>query len=83
VTAAVAVLAIGLTGVCSAAPASATTSSAMTDAHTRPPSPLAVLISPLTVGVHIIEALAQDIANAVEYIATPAPIEIPAPRTST
>ncbi len=81
-TAAVAVLAIGLgSGVCS--PASATTSVAMTDAHTRPPSPLAVLISPLTVGVHIIEALAQDIANAVEYIATPAPIEIPAPHTST
>jgi len=48
-----------------------------------PPSPLTVLITPLTVGVHLIEALAQDIANVVEYIATPAPIAIPAPHTNT
>ena len=83
-TALIAVLTIGLaSGVCSAAPASATTLSAMTHAYTPPPSPLAVLISPLTVGVHVIEALAQDIANAVEYIATPAPIAIPAPHTFT
>lgn len=83
-TALIAVLTIGLaSGVCSAAPASATTTSAMTHSYTPPPSPLAVLISPLTVGVHVIEALAQDIANAVEYIATPAPIEIRAPHTFT
>jgi hypothetical protein len=31
----------------------------------------------------MIEAIAQDIANAVEVIATPPPIAIPAPRTLT
>ena len=83
-TALIAVLAIGLApGVSSAAPASATTPSAIRDAYTPPPSPLTVLITPLTVGVHLIEALAQGIANAVEYIATPAPIAIPAPHTFT
>jgi len=40
-------------------------------------------MTPLTVGVHLIEALAEGIANAVEFIATPAPIAIPAPRTNT
>ena len=83
-TALIAVLAIGLaSSISSAGPASATTPSAMTDAYRPPPSPLAVLITPLTVGVHLIEALAQGIANAVEYIATPAPIAIPAPHTDT
>jgi hypothetical protein len=84
VTALIAVLAIGLaSGISSAAPASATTPSAMTDAYRPPPSPLTVLITPLTIGVHLIEALAQGIANAVEYIATPAPIAIPAPHYNT
>jgi hypothetical protein len=84
VTALIAVLAIGLaSGISSAAPASATTPWAMMDAYTPPPSPLTVLITPLTVGVHLIEALAQGIANAVEYIATPAPIAIPAPHYNT
>jgi hypothetical protein len=84
VTALIAVLAIGLaSSISSAVPASATTPSAMTDSYMPPPSPLTVLITPLTVGVHLIEALAQGIANAVEYIATPAPIAIPAPHTNT
>jgi hypothetical protein len=81
VTALIAVVAIELaSSISSAAPASATTPSAMMDAYTPP---LTVLITPLTVGVHLIEALAQGIANAVEYIATPAPIAIPAPHNNT
>ena len=84
VTALIAALAIGLaSSISSAAPAAATTPSAMTDAYTPPPTPLSVIMTPLTVGVHLIEALAEGIANAVEFIATPAPIAIPAPRTST
>jgi hypothetical protein len=84
VTVLIAALAIGLaSSISSAAPAAATTPSAMTDAYTPPPTPLSVIMTPLTVGVHLIEALAEGIANAVEFIATPAPIAIPAPRTST
>ena len=36
-----------------------------------------------TLGLHVIEAIAEGIANAVEMIATPAPIAIPAPQTNT
>ena len=80
----VAAVAIGLASSISApAPASATTVSAMTDVYTPPPSPLTVLITPFTVGLHVIEAIAEGIANAVEMIATPAPIAIPAPQTNT
>jgi hypothetical protein len=70
-------------GLAAPSPASATTVSAMTDAYTQPPSPLIVLVTPFTVGMHVIEAIAEGIANAVELIATPAPIAIPAPQTST
>jgi hypothetical protein len=67
-----------------AAPASATTTaSAMMDAYTPPPSPLIAFITPLTVGMHVIDAIAEGIANAVEMIATPPPIAIPAPHIST
>jgi hypothetical protein len=55
----------------------------MTQAYTPPPSPLTVMMTPLTVGVRVIEAIAGGIANVVEFIATPAPIAIPAPQTST
>ena len=55
----------------------------MTDAYTPPPSPLTVMITPLTLGMHVIEAIAEGIANAVELIATPPPIAIPAPQTGT
>jgi hypothetical protein len=80
----VAAMAVGLAStISSAAPASATTASAMSEAYTPPPSPLTVMITPLTVGVHVIEAIAEGIANAVELIATPPPIAIPAPHTST
>ena len=80
----VAALTIGLASSVSApAPASATTVSAMTEAYTHPPSPLSVIVTPFTVGMHVIEAIAEGIANAVEMIATPAPIAIPAPQTST
>ncbi len=84
VMALIAALSIGLASTISAAaPASATTASAMTDAYTPPPSPLTVMLTPLTLGVHVVEAIAEGIANAVEFIATPAPIAIPAPHTST
>jgi hypothetical protein len=76
--------AIALASVFSApAPASATTAAAMTHAYTPPPSPLSVFVTPLTVGMHVIEAIAEGIADAVEMIATPPPIAIPAPRTAT
>jgi succinyl-CoA synthetase beta subunit len=84
VVALVAALSIGLASSVSApAPASATTVSAMTDVYTQPPSPLTVIITPFTVGLHVIDAIAEGIANAVEMIATPAPITIPAPQTGT
>jgi hypothetical protein len=80
----VAALAIGLAStISSAAPASATTASAMTHRYTTPPTPLTVMLTPLTVGVHVIEAIAEGIASAVEFIATPAPIAIPAPHIAT
>jgi hypothetical protein len=60
--------------------ASATT---VTNHYAPPPSPLTFLVTPFTVGLHVIEAIAEGIANAVEMIATPAPIAIPAPHTST
>ena len=84
VMASAAAVTLGLSSSFSApAPASATTVSAMTDAYTPPPSPLTVMITPLTLGLHVIEAIAEGIANAVELIATPPPIAIPAPQTGT
>jgi hypothetical protein len=81
VMALVAALTIGLASSVSApAPASATT---VTDAHPQPPSPLTVITTPFMVGVHVIESIAEGIADAVEMIATPAPISIPAPRSGT
>jgi hypothetical protein len=81
----VAAMAIGLaSSVAAPAPASATTTnSAMGQTNGPPPSPLTVFITPLTVGMHLVEAIAEGIANAVEVIATPAPIAIPAPNIST
>lgn len=85
--AAVAVVAAAVIGLGSSiaapAPASANTVVAMTDGYAPPPSPLSVLSSPLRFGIHVIEAIAQGIANAVEMIATPPPIAIPAPHTVT
>ena len=40
-------------------------------------------MTPFTVGLHVIEAVAEGIAYAVEMIATPPPVTIPAPQTST
>lgn len=80
----VAALTIGLaSSIAAPTPASATTVSAMTDVYTQPPSPLTVITTPIMVGVHVIEAIAEGIANAVEMIATPAPISIPAPQSRT
>jgi hypothetical protein len=84
VMASIAALSIGLASTISAAaPASATTASAMTDVYTVPPSPFTVMFTPLTIGVHVIEAIAQGIADAVEFIATPPPIAIAAPHITT
>ena len=84
VMAIVAAAAIGLaSSIYSPACASATTASAMTDTYTRPPSPVVAFITPLTIGLHVIDAIAEGIANAVELIATPPPIAIPAPQTGT
>jgi hypothetical protein len=79
----IAAVALGLGScICAAAPASATTASAMTQAYTPPPSPLTVMMTPLTVGLHLIDAIAEGIADAVEFIATPEPIAIPAHTTT-
>jgi starvation-inducible outer membrane lipoprotein len=84
VMALVVALTIGLaSSVTAPAPASATTVSAMTDVSTPRPSPLIVLTTPFRFGLHVIEAVAEGIANAVEMIATPAPITVPALQTST
>jgi hypothetical protein len=77
VMAVIAAVAIGL---CTPAAASATT---VTDGYAPPPSPLTVLVTPFTIGIHVIEAIAEGLANAVEMIATPAPITVPAPHTAT
>lgn len=79
---AAAVIALG-SSIAAPAPASANTLSAMTDSYVPPPSPLSVISSPLRFGIHVIEAIAQGIANAVEMIATPPPIAIPAPHMTT
>jgi hypothetical protein len=60
--------------------ASATT---VTNGYPPPPSPLSVLVTPFTMGIHVIEKIAEGIADAVELIATPDPIAVPAPRTTT
>ena len=77
VTASVAAVVIGL----SAPPAASATT--VTGDYAPPPSPLTVLTTPFTMGIHLIETIAEGIANAVELIATPAPISVPAPHTST
>lgn len=77
VVAMIAALAIGLS---TPAPASATT---VTNGYHPPPSPLTVLVTPFTIGIHVIDAIAEGLANAVEMIATPAPITVPAPHAAT
>jgi hypothetical protein len=81
----IAAIVFGLT-VSLAVPASAattTTASARTNVSTPPPSPLIGFITPFALGFHVIEVVAEGIANAVEFIATPPPIAIPAPHIST
>ena len=78
-----ALVAAATIGLSAPAPASAMTFVAMTDVQTPPPSPLTVLVTPFTAALHVIEAIAEGIANAVEMIATPAPIAIPAPQANT
>jgi hypothetical protein len=80
-----AIRSVGLTaavaiGLSTPATASATT---VTDGYAPPPSPLSVLATPFKVGMHVIEAIAEGLAEAVEALATPAPITVPAPHTAT
>jgi hypothetical protein len=76
----IAALAIGLgSSISTATPVSASTASAMTDVHTRPPIPLLPIINPMSVGLHVIDAIAEGIADVVEMVATPPTIAIPAP----
>jgi hypothetical protein len=77
VTALVAAVVIGL----SASPAASATT--VTGDYAPPPSPLTVLTTPFAMGIHLIETIAEGIANAVELIATPDPIVVPAPHTAT
>jgi len=78
----IAALAIGLgSSISSAAPVSASTA-AMTDVHPPPPIPLLPILNPISVGLHIIDAIAEGIADVVEFVATPRPIAIPAPRAT-
>jgi hypothetical protein len=81
VMALVAALTIGLASSISA-PVPASAVSPTTDVSPRPPSPLTVFVTPVAVGIHVIDAIAEGIATAVEMIATPAPIAIPAPETT-
>jgi hypothetical protein len=67
-------------GLCAPPTASATN---VTGGYAPPPSPLTVLTTPFTFGMHVIETIAEGLANAVELIATPAPIAVPAPRSDT
>jgi hypothetical protein len=72
----IAAVAIGL----STPPAASATT--VTGGYNPPPSPLSVLVTPFTMGIHLIETIAAGLANAVEMIATPAPITVPAPHTA-
>ena len=79
-SAVMALIAAAVIGLSAAPTASATN---VTDAYPKPPSPLTVLTTPFTFGMHVIETIAEGLANAVEMIATPDPIAVPAPRSDT
>jgi hypothetical protein len=76
----VAVIAAAAIGFSAPPVASATN---VTDGYAPPPSPLTVLTTPFTFGMHVIETIAEGLADAVEMIATPAPITVPARGTDT
>jgi hypothetical protein len=74
----IAALAIALGSSISAAPpVSASTTTEVID--TRTPAPLLPIFNPVVIGLHLIDALAEGIADVVEFVGTPAPIAIPAP----
>ncbi len=58
--------------------------SASTVRTDTPPSPLPLIsiFNPVAVGIHVVEAIAEGIANVVEMVGTPPPITIPAPHTA-
>jgi hypothetical protein len=76
----IAAVAVGLASSVASCPhASAST----VETDTQPsPLPLISFFNPVAVGFHVIEAVAEGIANVVELIGTPPPIAIPAPRTA-
>jgi hypothetical protein len=76
----IAAVVIGLASSVASCP-HASASTAVTD--TQPsPLPLMSFFNPVAVGFHVIEAVAEGIANVVELIGTPPPIAIPAPHTA-
>jgi hypothetical protein len=76
----IAAVVIGLASSVASCP-HASASTAVTD--TQPsPLPLISFFNPVAVGFHVIEAVAEGIADVVEMIGTPPPIAIPAPHTT-
>jgi hypothetical protein len=78
----IAAVVIGLASSVASCPEVSATTPEMTDAYKPPPMPLISFLNPVAVGMHVIEAVAEGIANVVELIGTPPPIAIPAPRTA-
>lgn len=78
----VAALVIGLASSVASCPEVSATTPSISEAYKPPPVPLISILNPITVGVHLIEAVAEGIANVVEFVGTPAPIAIPAPHVS-
>jgi hypothetical protein len=76
----IAAVTIGLTSSVTGCP-HASASTAVTDSQPSP-LPLISFVNPVAVGFHVIEAIAEGIANVVELVGTPAPVTIPAPHTA-
>lgn len=78
----IAAVAIGLASSVASCPQVSATTPAMTEAYKPPPMPLISIINPVAIGVHLIEAVAEGIANVVELVGTRPAIAIPAPHTT-
>ncbi|MGX9788128.1 hypothetical protein [Mycobacterium sp. MMS18-G62] len=75
----IAAVAVGLASSVAGCP-QASASTAVSD--TQPsPLPLISFFNPVAVGIHVVEAIAEGIANVVEMVGTPPPVTIPAPHT--
>jgi hypothetical protein len=76
----IAAVAIALTSSAAGCP-QASASTAVTDSQPTP-LPLISFVNPIAVGMHVIETIAEGIANVVELVGTPPPVTIPAPHTA-